>query len=113
MFVCYTVLSIPCSLVDACWERTDPLALSYIYVMFCCGFVTFPYGVLGQVHYLIVLITDLCLLSYFEPVMHTKYTSLVDLKMVLLVKVVNNKYLTKGLKSCRHFFRSNFLLEIS
>ena len=30
-----------------------------------CFFVTFPYGVLGQVLYLIVLIPDLCLLSFF------------------------------------------------
>ena len=30
-------------------------------------FVTFPYGVLGQVRYLIVLITDILLLLYFCP----------------------------------------------
>ena len=30
-----------------------------------CAFVTFPYGVLGQVWYSIVSIPDLCLLSYF------------------------------------------------
>ena len=36
-----------CSLVVTCWERTDLLAL--LYVMFSCTFVTFPYGVLGQV----------------------------------------------------------------
>ena len=42
---------------------TDLLAL--LYVMFSCVFVTFPYGVLGQVWYLIVSIPDLCLLSYF------------------------------------------------
>ena len=37
--------------------------LALLYVMF--SFVTFPYGVLGQKWYLIVLIPDLCLLSYF------------------------------------------------
>ena len=30
-------------------------------VEFSCIFVTFPYGILGQVWYLIVLIPDLCL----------------------------------------------------
>ena len=48
---CNTVLSVPCSLVVTCWERADLLAL--LYVMFSCVFVTFPYGVLGQVWYLI------------------------------------------------------------
>ena len=52
MFVCHAVLSVPCSHLVTCWERADLLAL--LYVMFSCDFVTFPYGVLGQVRYLIV-----------------------------------------------------------
>ena len=32
-------------------------------------FVTIPYGTLGQVWYLIVLIPDLCRLSYFDDVL--------------------------------------------
>ena len=47
MFVCHTVLSVPCSLVVTCWESVDLLAL--LYGMFSCGFVTFPYSVLGKV----------------------------------------------------------------
>ena len=35
------------------------------FVMFSCVFVTFPYGVLDQVWYLIVSIPDICLLPYF------------------------------------------------
>ena len=31
-----------------------------------CVFVTFPCGILGQVWYSIVLIPDLCCLSYFN-----------------------------------------------
>ena len=31
-----------------------------------CGFVAFPFGVLGQVRYLIVSILDPCSLSYFD-----------------------------------------------
>ena len=46
-------------LLAALWshagEKGDLLTL--FYVMFACVFVTFPYGVLGQVWYLIVLIT--------------------------------------------------------
>ena len=44
-------------------ERADLLALV------CdvnCDFVTFPFGTLGQVWYLIVSIPDLCRLSYFD-----------------------------------------------
>ena len=48
MFVCHTVTYFPCSRV-----------------MFSCVFVTFPYGVLGQVWYLIVSILDICLPLYF------------------------------------------------
>ena len=40
-----------CSLAVTCWEKADFLAL--LCVMFLC-FVTFQYGVLGQVWYLIV-----------------------------------------------------------
>ena len=60
---CHAVLPVPCSLVAICWERADPLAL--LYVMFSCVFVTFPYGVLGLMWYLIVSIPDLCILPYF------------------------------------------------
>ena len=36
------------------------------FVMFNCIFVTFPCGILSQVWYLIVSISDLCHLSYFH-----------------------------------------------
>ena len=55
-----------CSLAVTCWERADLLAK--FYVMFSCVFVTFPYGVLCQVWYLIVWIPDFCPLSYFENI---------------------------------------------
>ena len=54
---CYLVIT---------WERADLLALvGYVY----CIFVTFPCGILGQVWYQIVSFPDLCLLSYFGPVL--------------------------------------------
>ena len=60
--LCYTVLSVPYSLVVTCWERADLLA--FLWLMCSCVFVTFSYGVLGQVWYLIVSIPDLCHLPY-------------------------------------------------
>ena len=35
-----------------------------------CDFVTFPFGILGQVWYLIVSIPDPCCLSYFHTCVH-------------------------------------------
>ena len=46
-------------LVVTCWERADLLAL-------VCHF---SIGILGQVWYLIVLIPDLCTLTYFVILM--------------------------------------------
>ena len=59
-YVClfYNVLSV------SCWERTDLLAL--LCVMYICVFVTFLYGVLGQMMYLVISIPGLCLLLYFD-----------------------------------------------
>ena len=62
--LCYTILSVPCSLRITCTERAD--LLYPLCVMFSCVFVTFPYGDLGQVWYLNVLISDLCLPPYFD-----------------------------------------------
>ena len=55
-----------------CWERADFLAL--LYVMYSCVFITFPYGILGQVWYLIVSILDLCLLLYFVVSFKQEYS---------------------------------------
>ena len=52
-----------CSILFTYWERADLLAL--LCVMFFCVLVTFSYGVLGQVWYLIVSILDLCLFLTF------------------------------------------------
>ena len=67
MFRAFLVfLSGPRSLVVTCWKRADLLAL--LYVMLYCVFVTFEYGILGQVCCMIVSIPDLCLLSYFDDI---------------------------------------------
>ena len=46
-YLCYAVVSVPCSLVVTCWERADLLAL--LCVAFSCLFITFKHGVPGQV----------------------------------------------------------------
>ena len=53
----------PYSFVITCWERADLLA--FLFVVLSCVFVTFPYGDLCQVCYLIVSIPDLYLPLYF------------------------------------------------
>ena len=60
-YLCFMfVLFVLCSFVITCWERAYLLRVEFSGV-----FVTFPYGVRGQVWYLIVLILDLCLPIYF------------------------------------------------
>ena len=65
--LCYAVLSVPCSLLITCWERADFLAL--LFLMFSCFFFVFcffifPYGIQGQVWYLVVSFPGLYLLLY-------------------------------------------------
>ena len=50
--------------VITCWGRADLCALLYL-VFSCFFFVTFPYGVSGQLWYLIVSISGFCPLLYF------------------------------------------------
>ena len=57
LFVFRAILS--CLFVAAMWSPSGKGFVSYV-------FVTFPYGGLGQVRYLIVWIPDLCLLLYSE-----------------------------------------------
>ena len=60
--VCHAFDFVHCCLVVTCRERADLLALV------CdvnCDFVIFPFGILRQVWYLIVLIPGPCCLSYF------------------------------------------------
>ena len=51
--------------IAALWSPAGKGLTSWLlFVMFNCVFLTFPCGILGQVWYLIVLIPDLCRLSY-------------------------------------------------
>ena len=61
--VCHAFMSVLCCIVVTRMEMANLLALV------CdvnCDFVTFPFGTLGQVWYLILSIPDPSCLSYFE-----------------------------------------------
>ena len=60
--VCHALVSVHCCLVFTCLERADILA--FVGDVYCIFFSTFPFGILGQVWYLIVSFPDLYLLSY-------------------------------------------------
>ena len=65
-YLCFVFVMLSCLFIAALWSPAEngwPLGSFVCYVY--CVFVTFPCGVLGQVWYLIVLITDLCVLTYF------------------------------------------------
>ena len=55
-----------CLFIAALWSPAVKELTSWLlFVILNCVFVTFPFGILGQVWYLIVLIPDLCCLSNF------------------------------------------------
>ena len=69
--LCYFCLVLFCFLVrlfvDALWSSAGKGMTSWLsFVMSNCDVVTSPSGTLGQVRCLIVLIPDLCPLSYFH-----------------------------------------------
>ena len=56
-------------LIAALWSPAGKGLTSWLsFVVLICMVVTFPFFILGQVWYLIVLIPDLCPLSYFHTV---------------------------------------------
>ena len=79
LLLCHTVLAVPCSIVVTCSEGLT----SWLSCLRCfLVFVTFQYGVLVQVWYLIVRIPDLCILLYFViiiqalPTTHMAYVTM-------------------------------------
>ena len=78
-YLCLVFVMLSRAFVHCCrgvtWmERADILALV---CDVCCDFVTFPFGILGQVWYLIVSIPDLCCLSYFQS-LYLAFTSKIN-----------------------------------
>ena len=71
--ICVLCLSaiLSCPFLSALWSAARKELIPWLYCMryffvFFCVFVTFPYCVLSQVWYLIVLIPDICLLPCFQ-----------------------------------------------
>ena len=63
-FVCYAFVRV--LFICALWSPAGKGLTSWFsFVVSDCEFVTFSIGILGQVWYLIVLIPDLCTLTYF------------------------------------------------
>ena len=66
-YLCLAFVMISHLFIAALWSPAGKGLTSWLlFVMFNFVFVTFPCGILGQVWYLIVLIPDLCCLSYFD-----------------------------------------------
>ena len=64
--LCLVFVMLSCLSIAVLWSPAEKGLTSWLsYVMFNCVFVTFPSGILGQVMYLIVLVPDICHLSYF------------------------------------------------
>ena len=65
LYLVFVILS--CLFIAALWSPAwKGLTFWLLIVMLNCVFVTFPFGILGQVWYLIVSIPDPCRLSYFS-----------------------------------------------
>ena len=88
--VCHAFLSIHCSLVVTCLERASLLAL--LCVMFYCVLSLSRVVFLGQMRYLIVSLSDLCLLTYFE-IIHFVKTNLRKKSGILCVFCSSRWYL--------------------
>ena len=67
MLLSLVFVMLPRLFIAALWSPAGKGLTSWLlFVRSNCDFVTFPCGILGQVWYLIVLIPDLCLLSYLQ-----------------------------------------------
>ena len=65
-YLCLVFVMLSRLSIAALWSPVRKGLTSWLsFVMFNYVFVTFPYGILGQVWYLIVRITDFCHISYF------------------------------------------------
>ena len=65
-YLCHVFVMRSCLFIAALWLPAGTGLTSWLsFVMFNCVFVTFPCGILCQVWYLDVSISDLCHLSYF------------------------------------------------
>ena len=69
MLFLYCVCHAPRLFIAALWSSAGKGLISWLsFVVLNCVIVTFPFGILGHVWYLIVSIPNLCPHSYFHPV---------------------------------------------
>ena len=68
-YFCIVFVMLLCQPIAVLWSPVGKGLTSWLlFVVLNCVVVTFPFGILGQVWYLIVSIPDLCPLSYFHTV---------------------------------------------
>ena len=78
MLFLYCVVMLSSLLIAALWSPAGKGLTSRLsFVVLKSAVVTFLFGILGQVWYLIVSISDLCPLSYFHTVRIVLYISAV------------------------------------
>ena len=66
-YLCLVFVTLLRLFIAALWSPAcKGLNSSFLFVMSYCNLITFPYGILGHVRYLIVLIPDLCNLALFS-----------------------------------------------
>ena len=66
LYLCFMFVMLSPLFIAAFWSPERKGLTSWLLFVFVyCVFVTFPFGILGQVWYLIVSIPDPCCLSYF------------------------------------------------
>ena len=66
-YLCLVFVMLSHLFIAALWSPAGKGLTSWLlFVMFNCAFVTFPYGILDLVWYLIVSVPDLCHLSYLN-----------------------------------------------
>ena len=94
--ICYSCLAfvmLSCLFIAALWSHDGKGLTSCLsFMMSNCEFVTFQCGILGQVWYLVVLILDLCCLSYFRA-----YTLLYNSEAYCYKQGVCSKLTEEGL----------------
>ena len=67
-YLCFVFVMLSCLFIAASWSPAEKGPTSWLscVLYFIVFFVTFPFGVLCQVWYLIVSIPDLCLFTYLH-----------------------------------------------
>ena len=67
MLICLVFVMLSLLFIAALWSHAKKRLTSFLlFVMFICVFVTLPCSILGQVRYLIVSISDICRLNYYD-----------------------------------------------